>query len=153
MSFSINTLGYFLNSVIWLGQCLNQYAKNYRVFISIYMYIHFLHLIHLIFLLAHLHWGESSNELFWSHFVCCPSVHTLFTFSTSSPKPRNQSQPNLAQSKFRQTGFKVVKIKVQAPFSWEIIRNYWIFGKFSKIFSRIIQPGNLKLMWKHLQVV
>lgn len=90
MSFSINTLGYFLNSVIWLGQCLNQYAKNYRVFISIYMYIHFLHLIHLIFLLAHWHlrW-----KLKWAFLVTfcllsvCPYTFHFFNIFSKTTKP------------------------------------------------------------------
>lgn len=96
MSFSINTLGYFLNSVIWLGQCLNQYAKNYRVFISIYMYIHFLHLIHLIFLLAHLHlrW-----KLKWAFLVtfCLLSV-CPYTFHFFNIFSKTTNQTNLNQT-------------------------------------------------------
>ena len=42
-------------------------------------------------------WAESSSELFWSHFVCL-SVCKFFTFSSSSPEPLGQFQPNLAES-------------------------------------------------------
>ena len=67
--------------------------------------------------LAHLSW-----KLKWAFrssvvrrlSVClsvCPSVCKLFTFSSSSPEPLGQFQPNLAQSILGWRGFKFVHMK------------------------------------------
>ena len=60
-------------------------------------------------------------EHFWPKFVRCPlSLSScccckLFTFSSSSPEPLGQFQPNLAQSILRWNGFKFVQMK-DSPF-------------------------------------
>ena len=67
----------------------------------------------------------SSSELFWSPVVrrlsVCLSVCKLFTFSSSSPEPLGQFQPNLAQSILGWWGFKFVQIKGPSLFQGEII--------------------------------
>ena len=80
-----------------------------------------------------LHWFFfSSPELkaqvrFFDHLssvVCLsvrPSVCKLFTFSSSSPEPLGQFQPNLAQSILGWRGFKFVQMKGPALFPGEII--------------------------------
>ena len=52
----------------------------------------------------------------------CPSVCKLFTFSSSSPEPLGQFQPNLAQSILGWRGFKFVKMKGPVLFKGEIFR-------------------------------
>ena len=47
--------------------------------------------------------------------------HKLFTFSSSSPEPLGQFQPNLAQSILGWKGFKFVQMKGPALFPGEII--------------------------------
>ena len=43
----------------------------------------------------------------WAFLMaCCPSVSYFFTFSSSSPEPLGQFQPNLAQSILRWKGLK-----------------------------------------------
>ena len=56
------------------------------------------------------------------HPSVCPSVCKLFTFSSSSPEPLGQFQPNLAQSILRWRGFKFVHMKGPVLFKGEIIR-------------------------------
>ena len=80
--------------------------------------------------LAHLSW-----KLKWAFLItCCPSsvcssvclsVCKLFTFSSSSPEPLGQFQPNLAQSILRWGGFKFVQMKGPALFQGEIITKKW----------------------------
>ena len=53
--------------------------------------------------------------------VVCLSVCKLFTFSTSSPEPLDQFQPNLAQIILGLRGFKFVQMKGNALFQGEII--------------------------------
>ena len=65
----------------------------------------------------------------------CRRCHKLFTFSSSSPKPLGQFQPNLAQSILGWRGFKFVQMKGPALFQREIItklREY--IDKFKKFF-------------------
>ena len=50
----------------------------------------------------------------------CPCCK-LFTFSSSSPEPLSQFQPNLAQSILGWRGFKLVQMKGPALFQGEII--------------------------------
>ena len=74
-----------------------------------------------IWFLAHLSW-----KLEWAFFITCrpssvclsvrPSVCKLFTFSSSSPEPRGQFQPNLAQCILGWRGFKCVQMKGPVPF-------------------------------------
>ena len=57
-------------------------------------------------------------------FVClsvCPSVCKLFTFSSSSPEPLGQCQPNLAQSTLGQGDSSLFKWRAPALFQGEII--------------------------------
>ena len=54
---------------------------------------------------------------------CCRFRRKLFTFSSYSPEPVGQFQPNLAQSILRWRGFKFVQIKGPALFQGEIIMN------------------------------
>ena len=56
-----------------------------------------------------------------SSFVCLLSVCKLFTFSSSSPEPHGQFQPNLAQSNLGWRGLKFLKMKGRALFQGEII--------------------------------
>ena len=59
-----------------------------------------------------------------SSVVClsvCLSVCKLFLFSTSSPEPLGQFQPNLAQSILGWRGIKFVQMKAPAFFKGEII--------------------------------
>ena len=68
--------------------------------------------------LAHLSW-----KLKWAFLITCrplsvclsvcPTVCKLFTFSSSSPEPLGQFQPNLAQSILGWRGFKFVQMKNQ----------------------------------------
>ena len=51
----------------------------------------------------------------------CRRCHKLFTFSSSSPEPLGQFQPNLAQSILVWRGFKFVQTKCSALFQGEII--------------------------------
>ena len=86
---------------------------------------------------SYLTWAESSSELFWSPVVrrlsvhpsvrpsVCLSVCKLFTFSSSSPEPLGQFQPNLAQSILGWRGFKFVQMKGRALFQGEIITKQW----------------------------
>ena len=46
----------------------------------------------------------------------CSRLRKLFTFSSSSPEPLDQFQPNLTQSILRWRGFKLVQIKGQSFF-------------------------------------
>ena len=72
--------------------------------------------------LAHLSW-----KLKWAFLITCRpssvclSVCKLFTFSSSSPEPLGQFQPNLAQSILGWRGFKFVQMKGPALFQGEII--------------------------------
>ena len=72
----------------------------------------FLSWLVLHFLLAHL-----SLKLKWAFLITCrqssvpPSVCKLFTFSSSSPEPLGEFQPNLAQSILGWRGFKFVQMK------------------------------------------
>ena len=50
-----------------------------------------------------------------------PSVCNLFTFSSSSPEPLGQFQPNMAQSILEWREFKFVQLKGPALFQGEII--------------------------------
>ena len=62
-----------------------------------------------------------------SSVVClsvCPSVCKPFLFSTSSPEPLGQFQPNLAQSILGWRGFKFVQMKGPTIFQGEIITKY-----------------------------
>ena len=52
---------------------------------------------------------------------CCRCRRKLFTFSSSSPEPLGQFQPNLAQSILGWRGFKFVQMKGRALFQGEII--------------------------------
>ena len=63
----------------------------------------------------------------------CPSVCKLFTFSSSSPEPLGQFQPNLAQSILGWRGFKFVQMKGPALFQGEIITQMGKIHSFSKI--------------------
>ena len=47
--------------------------------------------------------------------------HKLFTFSSSSPEPLTQFQPNLAQSIFGWRGYEFIEMKGYAHFQGEII--------------------------------
>ena len=75
----------------------------------------------------------------------------LFTFSSSSPEPLGQFQPNLAQSILGWRGFKFVQMKGTALFQGEIITKYWKYiDKIKKIFfSRTTEPISTKLGTKH----
>ena len=55
----------------------------------------------------------------------CPFVCKLFTFSSSSPEPLGQFQPNLAQSILGWRGFKFIQMKGPALFQVEIITKKW----------------------------
>ena len=80
-----------------------------------------------------------------------PSVCKLFTFSSSSPEPLGQFQPNLAQNILGWRGFKYVQVKGPSLFQGEIItqiakihwRNLKIF------FSRTTGSISTKLDTKH----
>ena len=64
-------------------------------------------------------WAEGS---FWSKFVlrCCRRrCHKLFTFSSSSPEPQGQFQPNFAQSILGYMGFNFFSNVAPPPFSKE----------------------------------
>ena len=73
-------------------------------------------------LLAHLSW-----KLKWAFLITCRpsvclSVCKLFTFSSSSPEPLGQFQPNLAQSiRLGWRRFNFVQMKGPALFQGEII--------------------------------
>ena len=54
-----------------------------------------------------------------------PSVCKLFTFSSSSPEPLVQFQPNLTQSILGWRGFKFVQMKGPALFQGQIITKLW----------------------------
>ena len=51
----------------------------------------------------------------------CPSVNFSFTFSTFSPKPPSQFQPNLSQSILGWWGFQFVQMKLHTLFKGEKI--------------------------------
>ena len=84
------------------------------------------------------------------HHCCRWCRRKLFTFSSSSPEPLGQFQPNLAQSILRWRGFKFVQMKGPALFQGEIIlkkRKY--IEEIKKIFSRTTEPISTKLGTKH----
>ena len=82
---------------------------------------------------------------------CCRCRRKLFTFSSSSPEPLGQFQPNLAQSILGWRGFKFVQIKGPSLFQGEIITQiakiYWSYLKI--FFSRTTGPISNKLGTKH----
>ena len=59
----------------------------------------------------------------------CLSICKLFTFSTSSPEPLGQFQPNLAQSILWREGFNFLQMKGPRPFprgdNYEIRKIHW----------------------------
>ena len=80
---------------------------------------------------------------------CC---RKLFTFSSSSPDPLGQFQPNLAQSILWWRGFKFVQMKGPAFFKgiyiYEVAK---IHSRNKKIFfSRVTEPISTKLVTMHL---
>ena len=81
----------------------------------------------------------------------CPSICKLFTFSSSSPEPLGQFQPNLAQSILGSRGFKFVQMKRPALFQGETITKLVkIHYRHLKILvSRTTVPISTKLGTKH----
>ena len=96
------------------------FIVSWKPFIRFYLY-HVLGRQVLHLLLAHLSWRFK-----WAFLIkICPlSVIIIvinFTFSSSSPEPLGQFQPNLAQSILGWRGFKFVQIKGHALLQREII--------------------------------
>ena len=62
-------------------------------------------------------------ELKWAFLItfCPSSVCKLFTFSSFSPEPQGQFQPNLAQSILGWSRFKFVQMKGHPFFQGEIV--------------------------------
>ena len=83
-----------------------------------------------------------------SSVVCLsvpPSLCKLFTFS-SSPEPRGQFKPNLAQNILKWRGFRFVQFKVHVLFLGgddnETSKIHW---RNLKIFSRTTSPISVKI--------
>ena len=107
----------------------------YPAFFSVKIYIHISFRSEFKPFLAHLSWKLKWAFLiaFRPSSVCpsvcpsvclsvCPSVCKLFLFSTSSPEPLGQFQPNLAQNILGWRGFKFVQMKNAAHRQGEIIK-------------------------------
>lgn len=119
------------NKLCFMWTChLHLLWKKYLMCVLMYAYIIIINYYLSFFQLT---WAESSTELFWSLYVwrlsVYPSVCKLFTFSTSSPELLGQFQPKFAQSILSLREFNVVKIKGQAIFSVEMIKNFCKFAK------------------------
>ena len=113
----------------------------WNTFLSLYPSSHFL---------AHLSW-----KLKWAFLItCCLFVCKLFTFSTSSPVPLGQFQPNVAQIILEWRGFKFVQMKGHALFPrGDNSKNVKFYWKYLKIFFfRTNGPVSTKVGTKHLRV-
>ena len=95
-------------------------------------------------------WAESSSELFWLPVIHL-SIHKLFTFSSSSPEPLGQFQPNLAQSIIRWRESRVSQIYGHTLFQREIITKLqkYLSQVYKNCFFRTIRPISTKLGTKH----
>ena len=96
-----------------------------------------------MFLLAHVSFSDHLSSV-----VCLsvpPSLCKLFTFS-SSPEPRGQFKPNLAQNILKWRGFRFVQFKVHVLFLGgddnETSKIHW---RNLKIFLRTTWPISVKL--------
>ena len=80
----------------------------------------------------------------------CLSVCQLFIFSSSSPDPQSQFQPNLAQSILELRGFKFVQMKVRPFPRGDNYKRVLIHWRIIKIFfSRSTEPISTKLGTNH----
>ena len=137
--------------VVFLGSYI--YSCNETVYQLASMWIKFAIIIiccamiamfyFMVFILAHLSWTFL--------IACRPSVRKLLTFSSSSPKPMGQFQPNLVQSILGWREFKFVRMKDHALLQGEIIKKKRKFiGEIKKIFfSRTTGPISTKLGTMH----
>ena len=82
-----------------------------------------LHSCHLVFSSPELKAQVSFSDHLSSVFYL--SVCKLFTFSSSSPEPLGQFQPNLAQGILEWRGFKFDQMKGPALFQGKIIMKWW----------------------------
>ena len=92
--------------------------------------------------LAHLKWALSVIPC----RCCCRRRSKLFTFSSYSPEPLGQFQPNSPQNILRWREFKFVQMKGHTLFQWEI-KIHWQNLKI--FFSRTAWPISTKLGTKH----
>ena len=100
---------------------------------------------------AQVSFSDKSFSVVRRRCCCRHCCHKLFTFSSSSPEPLDQFQPNLAQNILGWGGYKFVQIKASALFQGEIITKYRIYIDENKkiFFSRTTGPISTKLGTKH----
>ena len=95
----------------------------------------------------------SSPELKWAFLTACclssicPSVHKIFTYSSSHPEPLGKLQPNLIGTKHRWVkGIQVWSNEGPYPFQGEIIMKYHRKNTLTKLKSSSPEP--LGLTWQ-----
>ena len=84
-------------------------------------------------------------------FSDCLSVRKLFTFSSSSPEPLSQFQPNLAQSIFGWRRFKFVQMKGTNHPWMKDIQNFK--NKGSRPFIKGGYYEMAKIHWRNLKIL